>query len=100
MSDAVLHFLGIARRGGFLSLGHDAAKESVTGGRAKLCVLSSDASARLEEEFRTLGNGRLPILRLPHTMEDKKHALGFKAGVLTADDEGIAKRIAGLCAIN
>lgn len=51
MDDKALGLLGIARRAGRLSLGHDAAKGAVLAGRARLCLISADASDRLEREF-------------------------------------------------
>lgn len=41
MDDKALGLLGIARRAGRLSLGHDAAKGAVLAGRARLCLISA-----------------------------------------------------------
>ena len=53
MDDKALGLLGIARRAGRLSLGHDAAKGAVLAGKARLCLISADASERLERESRS-----------------------------------------------
>ena len=50
-NEKILSLLGLARRAGRVSLGHDAAIGSVVKNKAKLCVLSSDASERLKNEF-------------------------------------------------
>ena len=71
MDDKALGLLGIARRAGRLSLGHDAAKGAVLAGRARLCLISADASDRLEREFfrMTQGEKSIPLRRVRYTME-------------------------------
>lgn len=67
--------------------------------RAKICLLASDASDRLKREFHRAAayDGRtLDIIDLPYTMQDIKDATGYRAGVLTTEDEGFAKRLAEL----
>ncbi|HIT52676.1 MAG TPA: ribosomal L7Ae/L30e/S12e/Gadd45 family protein [Candidatus Fimivicinus intestinavium] len=95
MNDKALGLLGIARRAGRLSLGHDAAKSAVLAGRARLCLISADASERLEREFaRMTGAGeKLPIRRVRYTMEQFGHAIGVRTGVLTVDDGGFAEKL-------
>ena len=95
MSDKTLGLLGIARRAGRLSLGHDAAKNAILAGKARLCLISADASERLEREFcRMAGAGeKFPIRRVRYTMEQLDHAIGVRAGVLTVDDGGFAEKL-------
>ena len=97
--DKLLSLLGICRRAGRLQWGHDACLESVKHGRAKLCLLSADASERLRREFRFAAKRAgepLQILHIPYTMQQVKDATGYFAGVLTTEDEGFAKRLAQL----
>lgn len=92
MEHKLLQLLGMARRANRLSLGHDAALQATLAGKAKLCLLACDASQRLEKEFtRAAQDYRLRIIRLPFTITQFHHALGFKAGVLTVNDDGFAK---------
>ena len=95
MDDKALGLLGIARRAGRLSLGHDAAKGAVLAGRARLCLISADASDRLEREFfrMTQGEKSIPLRRVRYTMEQFHRAIGAKAGVLTVDDDGFAEKL-------
>ena len=76
MDDKALGLLGIARRAGRLSLGHD-------------------ASDRLEREFfrMTQGEKSIPLRRVRYTMEQFHRAIGAKAGVLTVDDDGFAEKL-------
>lgn len=96
MNEKLLQMLGIARRAGKLSLGHDAAKTAVTSSKARLCILASDASERLEREFANLSSSArnpLPVVRLKESMEQLHKSIGAKAGVLTVNDEGFANRL-------
>ena len=66
MNDRTLGLLGIARRASALSLGHDAALSSVKEGKASVCILASDSSERLKNEFISFcekTGGKTPVLR-------------------------------------
>ncbi len=94
MNEKFLSLLGMARRAGKLSLGHDAAKGSLVSGKAKMCILSCDTSERLQNEFKNLSNTQgkdIPIFTVECTMFELGHAVGSKAGVITVDDEGFAE---------
>lgn len=96
MNDKFLNLLGMARRAGKLSLGHDAAKGSIFEGRAKLCILTADTSQRLKDEFVNrieLSGADIPLIISNYTMYDTAGAVGSKAGVITADDKGFAERL-------
>lgn len=99
MNDKFLNLLGLARRAGKLSLGHDAAKGAVRFGKAHLIILSSDASDRLKEEFEgriSVSESDIQILFTDYTMYAIGTAIGSKAGVLTVDDKGFAERLSYL----
>ena len=49
MNDSALSLLGLCRKAGKLSLGHDACKASLNAGAASLCVICTDASERLKD---------------------------------------------------
>lgn len=96
MNNKFLSLLGMARRAGKLSLGHDAAKGSLVSKRARLCILSSDTSDRLKNEFQNLSESQtqsVPIIITDCTMFELGHAVGSKAGVITVDDDGFAQRL-------
>ena len=99
MADKFLSFLGLCRKAGKMSIGHDAALESIMKERAKLCVLMTDASDRLKAEFAKAAsyNGRqLEVIHTSHTMAQLKAETGIRAGVITIDDDGFAKKTAEL----
>ena len=53
MKNQVLSLLGIARRAGRLSLGHDAVDEALKKREAKLILLARDVSARRHRRRRS-----------------------------------------------
>ena len=94
MNDSALSLLGLCRKAGRLSLGHDACKQSLNGGTAQLCVICSDASKRLEEEITFLAQkAGVTLYGVDYTQLDIRQATGFKASVFTVDDAGFAKSL-------
>ena len=101
MSDnpKLLSLLGMCRRAGRLSCGHDAAIGSVRSKSAKLCLLSSDSSQRLRKEIEREASfeGRdIPVKLMLSTMEEIGTATGLKSAVVSVNDEGFAKTMLGL----
>ena len=95
----LLSLLGMCRRAGRLSCGHDAAVGSIRSKSAKLCLLSSDSSQRLrkETEREAAFEGRnIPVVTLFSTIDEIGWATGLKSAVLTVNDEGFAKTMLSL----
>ena len=89
-----LSLLGMARRAGKLSMGHDMALKAVKEKKAKILILASDVSKRLAEEFeRACSGADIPVLSIDETISDIHGALGYKAGVITVNDENFSHRI-------
>lgn len=96
MNSQTLNMLGLARRAGKFAGGHDAAFESITRGKAKLCFLTTDASERLKKEFRetVVYDGRqIPLRELDCTMSEIQRATGQKCAVFTVTDAGFAAKL-------
>lgn len=94
MNDSALSLLGLCRKAGRLSLGHDACKLSLNNKKAALCIICSDASERLSEEIYGIAKSKdVKTYDVKYTMLDIKQALSFKAAVFTVDDEGFAKSL-------
>ena len=99
MQDKFISFLGMCRKAGKLNWGHDTCLDSIMNDRAKICLLASDASERLKKEFlkaSTYGGRELTVIETEYSMQDIKNATGIKAGVLSTEDEGFAKKMAEL----
>ena len=95
----LLSLLGMCRRAGRLHWGHDTCLASIRSGKARICLLSSDASDRLRREFHSAAtcDGRtLKVIDTPYTMQQIQDATGCFAGVLITEDDGFAARMATL----
>lgn len=97
MNDKVLSLLGLCRKAGKISVGHDASIVSIKKGRAKICLLCTDISERTAKEFmratENLARGKTQLIKTGYTMGEIGVATGLRAGVLTIDDEGLAQKI-------
>ncbi len=97
MNDRFLSLLGISERAGQLCSGHDAVKQTVNTGKAKLIIFTSDASERLRDEFlRKTEDTDIKIINTGYTMEQIHFATGNRAAVLCVTDIGFAKRLTEL----
>lgn len=97
MNDRLLSLLGMARRAGKLSVGHDASIESIVKNKAKLCILCADASDRLKKEMQhacSYGKKDILCLTLDSDILTLSGAIGTKAATVTVNDAGFAERIA------
>ncbi len=96
MNDKFLSLLGMARRSGRVSLGHDAVIGSVVRNKAKLCIMSCEASERLKKEIHhacTYENKDIPVIVTDYSLMELSSAVGSKAAVISVDDEGFAKAL-------
>ena len=101
-NDKFLSMLGIAKRAKLISEGHDACVAAVLKGRAKMCLVTGDASERLTREFKTLADSakpQIPFQSIPYTMDDIYKALSYRSAVMTVNDGGIAEKLAHLSKI-
>ena len=84
-----LSMLGLARRAGKLSMGHDMALGAVDSRKAKLIIFASNVSERLVREFKTYiekKNISIKIIESDISIDEFHFSLGYKAGVITVDD--------------
>lgn len=94
-----LSMLGLARRAGALSTGHDAAVQSILKNKAQCILFCQDVSPRLIREFRVTVEKRrcmCPFVQMPFGMDVLEGAIGCRAGVLTVNDKNLAQRICEL----
>lgn len=88
--------LGLVRRAGRLSSGHDAAVESIRRGQAKICFVTEDGSERLKKEIKReieRYDRKIPYVELKCTQYDIREATGLRSAVLTVNDAGFASRL-------
>ena len=93
-NDKFAGLLGICRKAGKLSVGHDESKNSVKTRNAVLCILASDSSQRLKTEFETLcSENGVTFLPVSYTVEQFLFIIGSKAAVITVNDAGLAQKL-------
>ena len=86
--------LGMCRRAGRLSMGHDMCKSSLRSGKACLCIIGSDLSERITDEFKNLcRESGVRLFKIPLTIDGIHHLIGYKAGVMTVCDSGFAESV-------
>lgn len=97
-SNKLMQLLGLCRKAQKASFGHDAALASIREGKARLCLLTQDASQRLQTEMRRaaahykLANGDpVPVALLEVSMQDIGKATARKSAVVTINESGFAK---------
>lgn len=96
MNDKFLSLLGLARKSGKLSLGHDASVSSIVKNSAELCIISVEGSPRLKKEMAhacSFGGKSIPLLEVDYEITELSAAIGSKAAVLTVNDEGFGKAL-------
>lgn len=95
----LLSMLGMARRAGRLSMGHDMAAKSVASGKARLLLFAKDISDRSKKDMLFLTEKQqcsIDVVQLSATIDEIHFAVGYKAGILTVDDENLAAKIKSL----
>ncbi len=93
----LLSLMGIARRAGRLSLGNDAAVDSVRQGEARLVILASDLSPRTAGGIRNAAEQEeVAVVQIGATMDEISMALGKRTGIVAVNDAGFAKKMYAL----
>ncbi|MGN0521294.1 MAG: L7Ae/L30e/S12e/Gadd45 family ribosomal protein [Eubacterium sp.] len=96
LKDKTLSMLGLARRAGRLSMGHDMAQKALLSRKAKALIFCRDVSPRLVREFEnTIQTNKIdvPVFKTELTIEEIHFFVGYKAGVITVNDENFSKQI-------
>ncbi len=89
-------FLGLCRKAGKMSIGHDAVITSIKSGNSKLCITCADVSPRLKKEVAEeceFKGRNIKYIDAPFTMSELGLAIGKKAGVISIDEEGFANKL-------
>lgn len=88
--------LGLCRRAGKMSVGHDAAVTQIKKKKAFLAVCCKDASERLVREIRDeceFGGRNIKFITADITSEEIYFYIGARAKVFTVDDRGFAEML-------
>ena len=96
ISDNLSGFLGLCRKAGKMSLGHDAVVTSVKKRKAKLVITCCDASDRLKNEMKdecSFDNRNIKYIDAPFCMKELSFCINARAGVISIDDYGFAQKL-------
>lgn len=91
-NDPVLSRMGFARKAGKLSMGFAASKEALSAKRSSLIVVAFDVSPKTEKEIRFFAKS-VPTVKSEKTIEEISAAIGFRAGIVSVNDQGFADAI-------
>ncbi|MFR6065219.1 MAG: L7Ae/L30e/S12e/Gadd45 family ribosomal protein [Eubacterium sp.] len=95
----LLSIIGLARRAGALSMGHDMAEKAIYASKAKLLLFADDASERVKKEFSVTlekNKSNIPVYTLPASISEIHYSCGYKAGIITVNDSNFSSRIISL----
>ena len=93
MADKLKGLLGIAARAGKLASGEFSSERSVRSGKARLCIVSSDASDNTVKKFGDMCRSKkVPFVRTELAKAELGHAIGCSDRTSVAvEDEGLAQ---------
>ncbi len=96
MTDNLKGILGLCRRAGKMSIGHDAVVSSIKKRKAFLSITCCDSSKRLKKEIADeceFDNRKIPYVNADFNMKELSLCIGTKAGVISIDDRGFANKL-------
>ena len=98
MADRLRGMLGIAARAGKVASGEFSSERSVRSGKAKLCIISFDASENTVKKFEDMCRMRkVPFARTGFGMTELGHAIGCSDRTsVVIEDEGLATSVSKL----
>ena len=88
--------LGLCRKANKMSLGHDAVITSIKKRNAELVITCCDSSERLKREMKdecSYDNRNIKYMDVPFTMKELSFCINARAGVISIDESGFAKKI-------
>ena len=92
MDNALLSLLGLMRRAGKLSLGFDAAADSVQSGESCLILTTADISPKTLKELNYKINQKTDVFPLDCTQEELGAAIGRNVKIISINDKGFAQK--------
>jgi ribosomal protein L7Ae-like RNA K-turn-binding protein len=96
INDNLRGFLGLCRKAGKMSLGHDAVITSIKKRKAQLVITCCDASDRLKNEMKdecSFQNRNIKYVDVPFSMKELSLCINARAGVISIDDYGFAEKL-------
>ncbi len=93
MNDALISFLGLAKKAGKLSYGHDRTLELINSKKCELIVFASDYSSKQAEDIKlACKQNNIKMFKLKHSMKDLVSITSNLSGVLALKDKNFCKK--------
>ncbi|MBQ1412816.1 MAG: ribosomal L7Ae/L30e/S12e/Gadd45 family protein [Clostridia bacterium] len=92
MNNQLLSLLGLMRRAGKLSLGFDAAADSVASGESCLILTTADISPKTLKELNYKIHETVCVLPLDCSQETLGKAIGKNVKIISVNDRGFAQK--------
>lgn len=96
ITDNLRGFLGLCRKSGKMSLGHDAVITSIKKRKAQLVITCCDTSQRLKNEMKdecSFDNRNIKYVDVTFSMKELSLCINARAGVISIDDSGFAEKL-------
>ena len=92
--DKIMGMLGLARRGGFLELGHACVVTAVIRGKSQLVLMAKDLSSRSRDNVGgACAKAGVRVLDIDYTMDEIHALLGKRVGIISLNNKGMANKI-------
>lgn len=97
MKNRILYMLSLCQKSGNMVSGEESCEKAIRAGKAKIIILSEDASENTRKKFKNSSDFYKVPLYFFSTKEELGHTIGkrFRA-VLTITDEGLGNKLKDL----
>lgn len=93
-SSQVLSLMGVAKKAGKITVGHDAVSDSIKKHKSELVIIASDLSSRSKQDMEQLTKkNRVKLSEVKIKMNDMYKAVGNRTGIVSINDKGFAKKM-------
>ena len=92
MNESLLSLLGLMRRAGKLSMGFDAAAESIRTGKSWLILTTADISHKTLKELNYIINTQIEVIALNGDALELQCAIGKAVKIISINDKGFAQK--------
>lgn len=101
MKDKLLPLLGLAKKAGRVTLGHDIVLESISKKKSALVLITSDCSPKSVKDIKEhCERSNVPVREIDLTKDRIKQFFNKEYGIISVDDKGFAKKMLSLLAEN
>lgn len=101
MQNKILSMLGLSRRAGKLTMGHDPVLKAIKEKKANLILFACDYSDNSKKEIeRICSENSVTLLTLPYHKEELSLSLGHYCGTVAVTDKGFSDKLEELIRSN